>query len=81
VSAARAGRLDRAEQALRQLEVETVSLEPDVPVRLATLRAGARLKPPGGCVLLAAEQAGGAVVTVDDRLAAAARERGLAGAS
>ena len=81
VGPARAGQLDHAERALRQLEVETVSLEPDAPVRLATLRAGTRLKLPDCCVLLAAEQAGGAVVTFDDRLAAAARERGLAGAT
>ena len=55
-----------------------VALDTDAPARLATLRAITGLKLPDCCVLLAAEQAGAAVLTLDDRVAAAARERGLA---
>ena len=74
---ARAGRLDEADVALRRLEVTAVPLEDDAPARLATLRAVTRLKLSDCCVLLAAEQTGSSVVTFDDRLAAAVRERGL----
>lgn len=41
------------------------------------LWAGTGLKMPDCCVLLAAERAPCALATVDDRLAAAARERGF----
>lgn len=78
VAPARAGRLDRATAALRRLRVTSVRLPADAPVRLAALRAGTGLKMPDCCVLLAAEQQDAAVATFDDRLAAAARERGLA---
>jgi predicted nucleic acid-binding protein len=47
-------------------------------MRLAMLRAGTGLKMPDCCVLLAAEQAHGSLATLDDRLATAATERGLA---
>ncbi|MFL6127930.1 MAG: type II toxin-antitoxin system VapC family toxin [Mycobacteriales bacterium] len=74
---ARAGRLDQADAALRRLDVAAVPLAHDAAARLATVRAVTRLKLPDCCVLLAAEQTRSAVVTFDDRLAAAARERGL----
>jgi predicted nucleic acid-binding protein len=77
VGPVRAGRLDRATAALRQLEVATVDLGVDAPTRLAVLRAGTRLRLPDCCVLQAAEQAQAAIATFDDRLAAAARERGV----
>jgi predicted nucleic acid-binding protein len=78
VGPARVGRLDRATAALAQLDVRTIALSEDAPVRLATLRAGTSLKLPDCCVLLAAEQSGGArVATFDDRLGSAARERGF----
>lgn len=48
-----------------------------MPVRLAVLRAGTRLRMPDWCVLLAAEQMHGGVATFDDGLGGAARERGL----
>jgi hypothetical protein len=58
--------------------VSTIGLGEDAPVRLASLRAGTSLKLPGCCVLLAAEQPGGATVaTFDDRLGAAARKLGF----
>lgn len=77
VGPARAGQLDRATAALHHLAVTRVGLDEHAPVRLAVLRAGSSLKLPDCCVLLAAEQAHGAVATFDDRLAAAARERGF----
>jgi predicted nucleic acid-binding protein len=75
VGPARAGRLDLASAALHQLEITPLPLGTDAPVRLAVLRAGTGLRLPDCCVLLAAEESGGAVVTFDSRLAAAARER------
>lgn len=75
---ARLGRLAQAAAALDQLRVCAVDLPPDAPLRLAALRAGTKLKLPDCCVLLAADQAGDAVATFDDRLADAARTHGLA---
>jgi len=77
VGPALAGKLDRATAAVQQLAVTQVGLEDDSPVRLAALRATTRLKLPDCCVLLAAEQARGAVATFDGRLAGAAHQRGL----
>jgi predicted nucleic acid-binding protein len=55
VGPARAGRLAPAQSALRTLDVVTVPLSDDAPVRLATLRATTGLRLPDCCVLLAAE--------------------------
>ncbi|HXB46614.1 MAG TPA: type II toxin-antitoxin system VapC family toxin [Streptosporangiaceae bacterium] len=76
---ARAGRLDRAVAALAQLDVRTVSMETDAPMRLAMLRAETGLKLPDCCVLLAAEHVSDAqIATFDDQLCAVARQRGFA---
>jgi len=77
VGPARAGQLDRGTALLHQLDVESVHLDDDAPVRLAALRAGTNLKLPDCCVLLAAEQTHGVVATFDDRLAKAAIEHGF----
>ena len=77
VGPARTGLLDLASAILRQLGVTAVQLDADAPALLATLRAATGLKLPDCCVLLAAEQVGAAVLTFDDRLAAAAWKRGL----
>jgi predicted nucleic acid-binding protein len=77
VGPARIGKLDTAQAALRDLEVATIALADNAPVRLATLRAGTRLRLPDCCVLLAAETAEAQVATFDDRLASAATELGL----
>jgi predicted nucleic acid-binding protein len=78
VGPARAGRLDRAVAALAQLDVRTVALAEDAPLRLAMLRAETGLKLPDCCVLLAAEQVGGArVATFDSRLRVTANGRGF----
>lgn len=77
VGPARAAQLDRAIAALHLLNVVTVTLPEDAPLRLALLRAGTKLKLPDCCVLLAAETANASVVTFDSRLCAVARERGI----
>lgn len=76
VGPARAGRLDLATAALGVLSVEPLDLGADAPFRLALLRAGTGMKLPDCCVLLAAEQSQASIATFDERLAAAARERG-----
>ncbi len=78
VAPARAGRIAAAQFALRTLGVDELALGPDAAARLAELRAETALKLPDCCVLLAAEHAGGSVLTFDDRLARAAAQLGLA---
>jgi predicted nucleic acid-binding protein len=78
VGPARAARVDRATAVLEELQVQQIALSDDAPLRLALLRAGTNLKLPDCAVLLAAETAGAAVASFDDRLCAAARERGHA---
>lgn len=77
VGPARVGRAAEAEDALDLLEVRTVGLPDDAPMRLALLRAETGLRLPDCCVLLACDQAGptGEVATFDDALAAAAAGR------
>ena len=77
VGPARTGQLDAAAAALHQLELASVLLDEDSPMRLAALRVGTGLKLPDCCVLLAAEQTHGEIATFDDRLATAARRRGF----
>jgi predicted nucleic acid-binding protein len=77
VAPTRAGNLPAAQAALRALGVTELSLPPNASERLATLRVETTLKLPDCCVLLAAESAGGAVLTFDDRLAREAALRRL----
>lgn len=77
VGPARSGQIDRATAALATLDVTTVWLDADAPARLALLRATIRLKLPDCCVILAAEQIRGELATFDERLATAARDRGI----
>ncbi len=74
----RTGRLASARAALRAFEVAELPLPSNAPERLAALRAETGLRLPDCCVLLAAEEVDGAVLTSDERLARAAAERGLA---
>jgi predicted nucleic acid-binding protein len=78
VGPTRAGASERAGSALRALGVDTVPIGETAPAALARLRVETRLKLPDCCVLLAAEQVGGGLVTLDGRLAGAARGRGVA---
>jgi toxin FitB len=78
VAPLRAGTLRRTQAGLKALEVEELPLPRGAAERLAGLRADTGLKLPDCCVLLAAEEANGGVLTFDERLARAAAERGLA---
>lgn len=69
VAPAQAGRQADAQAALQTLEVTEIPLAPNSAMRLALLRAETKLKLPDCCVLLAAEDADGTVLTFDDRLA------------
>lgn len=73
----REGRLGSMRAALRTLDVDELPLPPHAAERLAALRSETSLKLPDCCVLLAAEEASGGVLTFDERLARAAAERGL----
>lgn len=77
VGYARAGRLDHGKADLAAIGVEEWALPADGAWRLAQLRASTGLKLPDCCVLLAAETASAAVASFDERLLAAARQRGL----
>lgn len=78
VGPTRAGVADLVAGALRDLGIRDVPLGPDAAGRLAAMRVSTRLKLPDCCVLLAAEDVGAhEIATFDDRLASAARERGL----
>jgi predicted nucleic acid-binding protein len=77
VAPTRAGSLPAARAALRTLDVAELPLPADAAEQLAALRVATALKLPDCCVLLAAETAGGAVLTFDDRLAREAAARGL----
>ena len=76
-SPARAGRLEEAESAMRQLGVEELAIGAEAAGRLATLRARTRLKMPDCCVLLAALDRGALLASFDSSLLAAAKELGL----
>ena len=77
VTPARAGRLQRATDALDDLGLEEVSLGRDAAPRLAALRAQTGLRLPDCCVLLAVGDTGAdGLITFDERLASAANRLG-----
>lgn len=59
------------------VEVQELPFPSDSAVKLALLRAGAGLKMPDCCVLLAAQTAGARVASFDDRLTRAAAAQNL----
>ena len=71
------GAAEQIRQGIADLGVEPIGLEDDAPVRLAVLRAETGLRLPDCCVLLAAQQTNGSVLTFDDRLAGVAASLGL----
>ena len=73
----RAGRLEVARTALRDLEVHEVPLPADTAVRLAQLRVSTRLRMPDCCALLAAEDAGASIASFHDRLMQTAENRNV----
>jgi len=78
VGPTRAGTLRATQAALATLGVAEIGLPGDAAPRLARLRAEARLKLPDCCVILAAQQSTGLILTFDDRLAGVARELAIA---
>ncbi len=74
---ARTGALDRARAALAAIGVRSTGMDDDAPEKLAVIRAATGLKMPDCCVVLAAEEEASELATFDDRLAAAARVRGI----
>jgi predicted nucleic acid-binding protein len=77
VGPARRDAAEQIRQGIEDLGVEPIGLGADAPVRLAVLRAETGLPLPDCCVLLAAQQTGGSVLTFDDRLAGVADGLGL----
>ncbi len=78
VAPARAGRLDDAQTALRDLAVRPIELNVGAAASLALLRAETGLRMPDCCALHAAAMDGAeTIATFDERLARAARTRGL----
>ncbi|MBS1844258.1 MAG: PIN domain-containing protein [Actinobacteria bacterium] len=77
VGPTRAGRLDDAVAALDRLDVTELQLGNEAPTRLARLRTEVGCKLPDCCVLLAAEERGGAVASFDSALVDAADGLGL----
>jgi len=77
VGPARAGTLAATQSALTGLRVAEVALPADAAPRLAGLRVTTGLKLPDCCVVLAAQQSQCAILSFDDRLAAAAAGLGL----
>jgi predicted nucleic acid-binding protein len=78
VAPARGGRLADVAEAVEKIGVEEVPMPPQAAAQLAELRARTGLSLPDCCVLLTAQQTGGAVATFDDRLRRAAVGLGLA---
>lgn len=75
VAPARTGQLALARATVVELGIHELALGVGGAERLAELRARTRLRLPDCCVLLAAEQTGGATIaTFDDRLASHARD-------
>lgn len=77
VGPARAGRLDEAHTALRDLGVGELPLAADSSVALAQLRAQTNLRLPDCCVLECARRARASLLTFDDRLAKRAADVGV----
>jgi predicted nucleic acid-binding protein len=73
----RDGRLDRVLAAFQALDVQELPFPADTALRLAKLRAATGLKMPDCCVILAAEAAGAAVASFDERLAQTAEMRNV----
>lgn len=73
----RDNRLDAVRTVLRDLEIRELPFPADTAVRLASVLASTGLRMPDCCVVVAAEDAGAAVATFDERLARVAQECGL----
>jgi predicted nucleic acid-binding protein len=76
--AARSGQAQHLNELLEQLRIEELDLPAGVALRLGELRAATNLKMPDCCVLYTAEHHNAAIATFDDKLAARARDIGIA---
>jgi len=77
VAPARAGRLDQAHAAFRDLGVSELGLPTDSATALAALRAQTNLRLPDCCVLLCAQRQHASLLTFDDQLAKRAPDVGV----
>jgi len=77
VGPARAGRLDRALTALRELGVGELPLAADSATALAQLRAQTSLRLPDCCIVECARRTRASLLTFDDRLAKRAADVGV----
>ena len=74
----RSGRLERAVEVLRELQVLERPFPPEAALRLAQIRTLTGLRMPDCCVLFTAEEASARVATFDTALTKAAVGLGLA---
>jgi predicted nucleic acid-binding protein len=77
VGPVRSDRLGHTLDGLRQLEVMQLGFPADSPIRLAVLRSQTGLTMPDCCVLLSAQDQGGAVASFDEHLRPGALNQGL----
>lgn len=77
VHADRAGVATAASAAMAGIGLDAAAVDERAPLRFARLRNSTRLRMPDCCVLDAALERDAALVTFDDRLAAAAQALGL----
>jgi predicted nucleic acid-binding protein len=76
--AARSGQAQHLNELLEQLRIEELDLPAGAALRLGELRAATSLKMPDCCVLHTAAHHSAAIATFDDKLAARARDIGIA---
>jgi len=77
VAPTRDGRLETAQAALDELEVQELGFPGNTAVRLTEIRVSTGLRMPDCCVLLAAEDAGATIASFDERLGRAAEKRSV----
>lgn len=73
VGPTRVDRQGAAQRVIDRLAIESIEIPANAHERLAALRVAHGLRMPDCCVLLAAEQVGGSILTFDRRLADAAQ--------
>ncbi len=74
----RSGRVERAVEVLRELQIRERPFPPEAALRLAQIRTVTGLRMPDCCVLFTAEEASASIATFDTALTHAAVGLGLA---
>lgn len=77
VPPARAGQAEQLAAHLALIGIEVAPVHPNESLELAQLRAATQLKMPDCCPLMLAERLDATLATFDQRLARAAKERGV----